>query len=249
MARSPFPPGPSTPEAQALLQGRIVKEELHPAGSNYTFVVTLQDDLGVQRQAVYKPQKGEAPLGDFPWGTLYLREYAAYLLSEALGWHIVPTTVVRDGPHGTGVLQRYVEHDSSAHYFALEARYRPQLLRFALFDCLANNADRKGGHVLLDGSGKLWSIDHGLTFHAARKLRTVMHELDAAPVPDEVQQDLQRLCAHASDSGGIVEQLSSLLQEREVEAFLRRLALVASSPTIPLAQLIDPYRPMPWPPV
>jgi len=140
-----------------LTSGVMDMVGLLPWGSNYTFLVNICQELA-EMQAIYKPRKGERPLWDFPRGTLCQRERAAFLVSDALGWHIVPPTVLRDGPHGLGTVQYFVDHDPDRHYFNLDGPYEPALQRFALFDVLANNADRKGGHVLLDNTGRLWSI-------------------------------------------------------------------------------------------
>src|SRR5215218_3145130 len=133
-----------------LLACGIMREEhgMLRWSSNYTFLVSTSDG-DVTTMAVYKPQRGERPLWDFPDGTLCHREVAAYELSEALGWSIVPETVLRDGPYGTGMVQRFVDHDPDDHYFTLLEAHMDEFERFAAFDVLANNADRKGGHCLL----------------------------------------------------------------------------------------------------
>ena len=151
--------------------------------SNATFLVNASLD-GIEVPAVYKPQRGERPLWDFPDGTLCHREVAAYELSEALGWSIVPETVLRDGPYGIGMVQRFVDHDPDDHYFTLLEAHMDDFRRFAAFDVLANNADRKGGHCLLaQRDGHIWGIDHGLTFHVADKLRTVIWDFAGEPRP------------------------------------------------------------------
>ena len=154
---------PSWPNEAVFERGEAVSCDLTPLGSNYTFHVTLQDAEGEQVKAIYKPRKGEVPLWDFPSGTLHLREYASYLLAEALGWHFIPRTILRDGPHGEGSMQRYVEHNPRDHYFTLREGYTEQFPRICLFDLLANNADRKAGHTLLDHGRRrahgTWSID------------------------------------------------------------------------------------------
>ena len=157
--------------------------------SNATFLVSLDDDDGL---AIYKPGRGERPLWDFPPG-LYRREVAAFVLSEALGLHVVPPTVLRpDAPLGEGSLQWFVNADFSEHYFSLYAE-RPelhdQLRAIAVFDTIANNTDRKSGHCLLeigDGSDRVWAIDNGLCFSTEDKLRTVIWEFAGEPLPDEL---------------------------------------------------------------
>jgi len=162
--------------------------------SNYTFLVSVSDDE-LQTVAVYKPQRGERPLWDFPDGTLCYREAAAHLVSDSLGWQIVPPTVLREGPRGLGSLQLYIPNNSDVNYFSLDETSAAQLMRFAAFDYIVNNADRKGGHCLLAADGHLWGIDHGLAFHSAPKLRTVVWDFAGQRVPDVLLADLERLCA------------------------------------------------------
>lgn len=160
-------------------------EELQPVwhSSNYVYLASLRGPAGETLAAIYKPQRGERPLWDFPEGTLHLREVAAYRLSLVLGWPFIPPTVLRDGPGGEGSLQLFVEHDPNRHFFEQreEPALVPQLQRIALFDYVANNADRKGGHCLLDADGRIWAIDHGLCFHAQYKLRSVIWDWAGEP--------------------------------------------------------------------
>ena len=143
------------------------------SSSNYAFLARV-DDGELQALAVYKPRRGEVPLWDFAPGTLCMREVAAYVLSHALGWPLIPPTVLRDGSYGPGVVQLYIEADVDAHYFTFREERRADLVPVALFDIVTNNADRKGGHLLLDRDSRIWAIDHALTFHAEPKLRTVI---------------------------------------------------------------------------
>ncbi|MFA5884607.1 MAG: SCO1664 family protein, partial [Acidimicrobiia bacterium] len=140
---------------------------------------------GVEIPAVYKPRRGERPLWDFPDGTLYQREVATCVLSDALGWGVVPVTVARDdGPLGVGALQRFVDHDPEEHYFTLLDEHQDRFRQFAVLDILANNTDRKGGHCLHDLANEVvLGIDHGLTFHPVWKLRTVIWDFADEPVP------------------------------------------------------------------
>jgi hypothetical protein len=156
-------------------------------GSNYTFLVDVHHE-GETIKAVYKPSKGEQPLWDFPDNTLALREVAAYELSEALGFHIVPVTVYReDGPHGPGSLQQYVDYDIEYHYFNFTVEDKQKLRPVVLFDILANNADRKGSHVFFeDDTHRLYAIDHGICFHDEPKLRTVLWDFAGQAIPDEL---------------------------------------------------------------
>ena len=147
-------------------------------------------------RAIYKPHQGERPLWDFPDG-LYRREAGAYELARALGWEVVPETVVRDGPLGIGSVQRFVDADFSEHYFTLldDPAHHPQLLRMAVFDLVANSTDRKGGHVLVDAAGHLWGIDNGLCLHHEPKLRTVIWDFAGDPLPADLAEDLDRFLA------------------------------------------------------
>src|SRR5215831_5202795 len=166
--------------------------------SNYTFLVSITDE-DLKMLGVYKPQRGERPLWDFPDGTLCYREVSAYIVSDALGWQVVPPTVLRDGLRGLGSLQLYIDHDPDTNYFSLDESYADQLRRFAAFDYVINNADRKGGHVLCDGKNRLWGIDHGIGFHIAPKLRTVIWDFAGQPVPSDLLDDMRRLSADLED--------------------------------------------------
>ncbi|MEE8303163.1 MAG: SCO1664 family protein, partial [Candidatus Tectomicrobia bacterium] len=157
----------TTAELCKLLQrGRIVECGLIPWGSNYTFLVSMDVEEPVPLLGIYKPRRGETPLWDFPEGTLYKREYASFLLSEALGWQLVPPTIIRKGPNGIGSVQLFMHHqDEDADYFALRQQHVREVQMMAVFDMIANNTDRKAGHCLRGEDGHIWGIDHGLTFH------------------------------------------------------------------------------------
>ncbi len=231
-----------------LARGEIVAPELVPQGSNYTFLVTVLGSDGASLRAIYKPQRGEASLWDFPSGTLYLRERAAYLISEALGWRFIPPTVIREGPHGIGSLQMYVEHDPAMSYFDLRdsGRHASELQRICLFDWLANNADRKAGHCLLGRDGRIWGIDQGLTFNVAYKLRTVIWDFVSAPVPPELLADVRMLMDRLQRSDPLTEVLGQALDAAEMQALIRRLQDILGSPFFPRP---GPHRSVPWPPV
>mgnify|MGYP001610944060 CR=1 FL=1 len=217
-----------------------------PWGSNDTFLLVLADAANGEGQAVYKPRAGEAPLWDFPAGTLYLREYAAYVVSKALGWPDIPPTVVRDGPHGVGSVQLYIDADPARHYFAFRHRRQPELRRIALFDLLANNADRKGGHCLEGIGGRVWCIDHGLAFHADPKLRTVIWDFCGEPIPEELLADLRTLRPRLTPHGDLAKALEKLLAPDELHALRRRLDRLLESGVYPHP---GPGRYTPWPPV
>jgi hypothetical protein len=223
-----------------LAGGRVEVEGRMPWSSNGTFLVTVTDD-GETTLAVYKPGRGERPLWDFPDG-LYRREVAAYELSEALGWRLVPETVIRpDGPLGRGSLQRFVDADFEQHYFTLleEPAYRPVLKRMAVFDVVANNADRKGGHCLLDADGHVWGVDHGLCFHADQKLRTVIWDFAGEPIDEPDLADLRRLARK-----GLPASLTAHLHEVEAQAVEARMERLLRSGRLPRPGSHHPY---PWP--
>jgi len=191
-------------------------------------------------KGVYKPLAGERPLWDFPEG-LYRREVAAYELAVALGWDLIPGTVERDDVLGVGSLQRFVEADFSRHYFVLrdEGRHDDQLLRMGVFDLLANNTDRKGGHVLVDDEDHIWGIDNGLCFSTEARLRTVIWDFAGEPIPEELLQAIAGLV-----DGGLPDALTDLLLEEECEQLARRCRVVLSARQMPH----DPTgRAIPWP--
>ena len=213
--------------------------------SNYVYLARLC--VGDQPfAAVYKPEAGEAPLWDFPTGRLYRREVAAYRLSRLLGWNAVPPTVARDGPHGIGSVQLYVEHDQEAHFFALRdsGNYVDQLQRFAVFDYLANNADRKGGHCLLDDEGRIWGIDHGLCFHTEYKMRTVIWDWAEDPIPEQLLDDVETAMQKLEDREDDAKALFEVLELDEVGAMIARASSLLQTRTFPLP---GPHRSYPWP--
>lgn len=218
--------------------------------SNHTLLVRLHSgDIEEDAQfAVYKPQRGERPLWDFPAGTLCRREVAAYRISAFLGWGLVPPTVLRAGPLGTGSVQQFMRHDPGEHYFTLveDPARHGRLAQLATFDLLVNNADRKGGHVLrVAEPDRLVGIDHGLTFHVQPKLRTVIWELGGRAIRGVWRADMRRLATRLGD--GDTELVSDLLNSDEVAVLQRRAELLAERATLP-----DPprdRRPYPWPPV
>lgn len=234
---------------QALQRGSLEEQGLLPYSSNYNFLVLLRHG-DLELPAVYKPRGGETPLWDFPTGTLYLREVAAFVVSQALGWGLVPPTVLREGPRGPGSLQFFVHHDPNQHYFAIRenARYLPDLRRLALFDFVINNADRKSGHCLVDASGRLWAIDHGICFHQEYKLRTVIWEFSDQPIPEPLLADLKRMRRLLGEETSLLRrELASLLSPGELEALIQRLDALLERGLFP-APL--PYqRNFPWPPI
>jgi hypothetical protein len=214
--------------------------------SNYTFLVTVADDKH-RIPAVYKPQRGERPLWDFPDGTLCYRECAAFVVSDWLGWELVPPTVLRDGPRGIGSVQLFVPHNPDVNYFSLDERSFPQLMRLAAFDYIINNADRKGGHCLLDSKGHLWGIDHGIAFHSAPKMRTVIWDFAGQKVPEPYIADLQRLSGDLENAQSRLRiEMDKLLNEAEVGAFQTRVRRLIQRREYPRP---GPGPNYPWPPV
>lgn len=225
----------------ALQKGEYELRGQFMLGSNYTFLVEAHHE-GETVKAVYKPSKGEQPLWDFPENTLALREAAAYQLSEALGFHIVPVTVFReDGPHGAGSLQQFVEYDVEYHYFNFSEDDKHKLRPVALFDFLANNADRKGSHVFFeDGTNHLYAIDHGVCFHEEYKLRTVIWDFAGQPIPDE-------LLAPLSLTGSWSSLLEPYLSPEEIRALLLRAEALCHTKVFPHPS--QGRRSYPYPPI
>ena len=229
------PNGEPTP-TEIIRHGEIVSYQLAPLGSNYTFVVKI-DLKGNESLAIYKPKDGEAPLWDFPSGTLYKREYAAYLLSEILGWDIVPFTIIRDGPYGVGSVQQFVEHDPKQNYYTLKDGCADQLRVIACFDLVANSTDRKANHLLIGDGGKIWSIDHGLTFHSEMKVRTVVWDFSSEPIPAHLLRSMTKLRKQLDLPPGsqtsLLNELVTLLPQEEVDALKRRLDWVLEERVFP----------------
>ncbi|HUG16333.1 MAG TPA: SCO1664 family protein [Thermomicrobiales bacterium] len=215
-----------------LRRAAIVDCKLVPWGSNYTFVVVMVDPAGDRPETIciYKPRAGETPLWDFPSGTLYQREYASFLLAHRLGWDFIPHTIIRDGPHGIGTVQLYVEPDEQTRYFSVRETFADDLRRIALFDLITNNADRKSGHFFRGKhDGRIWGIDHGLTFHVQPKLRTVIWDFRGETIAERFVDDLIRL--YADDA--LKDVLRPHLDLLEIEALRGRVARVAEDGVFP----------------
>jgi uncharacterized repeat protein (TIGR03843 family) len=236
-----------TPEqiAEVLSRGELEVVGRLRYSSNNALLVQGHAD-GVDVAGVYKPVRGERPLWDFPDGTLSEREVAAYEVSHALGWGVVPVTVFRDdGPVGPGAVQRFVDHDPEEHYFTLLEDHEDRFREFALFDVLANNADRKGGHCLHDQTNDLIvGIDHGLTFHPAWKLRTVIWDFAGEPVSPALADDVCRVSAEAID-GPLGHRLADLLSPSELAAFAVRATDMIRDGRFPEPE--PGYHSVPWP--
>lgn len=231
-------------DLELLRAGSVEVLGLLPYASNYTFLARAGPAEG-GRLAVYKPTRGERPLWDFPHGTLAARETAAYVVSEAAGWGIVPPTVLRDdAPLGGGSLQVFIEHDPALHYFTLRETRLDEFETFAAFDVVANNADRKAGHVLQDADGRLWAVDHGLTFNEEDKLRTVIWEFADREISAGVRSQLENLLASLEHREGIRSELAGLLTDAESAALRARTKLLLRAGTYPRP---GGHRPYPWP--
>lgn len=227
-----------------LDEGEVEVLGLIHGSSNYTFLARVDDGRRPPALAVYKPVRGERPLWDFPGGTLAAREVAAWVVSDQVGWDLVPPTVQREeAPLGPGSLQQFIEHDPARHYLTLVEERPFDFLVFALFDAVINNADRKSGHVLEARDGKLWAVDHGVSFHVEPKLRTVIWAFADAPLPGPLLDDLERL--RESLAGAELRvRLGDLLDAAEVEAARRRVEVLLRVRRFPKP---TGDRPLPWP--
>jgi hypothetical protein len=215
-----------------------------PWSSNATFLVNLALDDD-EMLAIYKPQRGERPLWDFPRGTLCHREVAAFEVSEALGWNLVPDTVLRDGPAGVGMMQRFVEHDPEEQYYTLLEEHADVFRRMAAFDIVINNTDRKGGHCIRAlEDGRIFGIDHGVSFHAQWKVRTVIWEFGGEAIPPDVCHDLHRFAAQLR-AGDVSEHLVDTLDRFELDALRARTEHLLVTGQLPQAD--HDYHCYPWP--
>jgi uncharacterized repeat protein (TIGR03843 family) len=231
----------------ALQQGDLELQGQFLHGSNYTFLTHITCSGG-DFQAVYKPTRGEQPLWDFPEGSLAKREVAAYLVSQALGWELVPPTVYRrKGPVGPGSLQYFVAHNPNYHYFNFSPEDRQRLRPTVLFDLLINNADRKGSHVLLDDDQHIWLIDHGICFNTEDKLRTVIWDFAGEEIPANLIADLQRLSGQLHPGENLYSELSLFLRASEIKALASRAHSLVETGTFLFPP--DERRAYPWPPV
>jgi uncharacterized repeat protein (TIGR03843 family) len=247
---------PSQAILNALQEGKMELKGEFMWGSNYTFLLAITHaDLTLQ--AVYKPTRGVRPLWDFSTGSLARREVAAYLISAALGWDLVPPTVLRrDAPLGPGSIQQYIDHNPEYHYFKFSQADRQRLRPVALFDLLSNNADRKGSHILIDPDGRIWLIDHGICFHTEDKLRTVIWDFVGEPIPADLYAELarfrQKLAPVASEaeqnnSSELAAALKPYLTQSEILALAHRLDHLLATGCFPNPD--QSRRQHPWPPV
>jgi len=230
----------------ALAGGELEVLGALPDSSNAALLVRCH--AGAETHiAVYKPMRGEAPLWDFPDGTLHRREVAAFALARALGWPKIPPTVLREGPYGPGSVQLFVPFDVEHHFFTLEMEHADVFRRVALFDIAANNADRKGGHCLLDADGDVWMIDHGVCFAVEPKLRTVIWTFVDEPLPPDAAADLARVRDELAAGVGVATILGDLLAPAETAAVHERIARLLARGSFPQPE--PGIRPYPWPPI
>lgn len=242
-------PSPENATIDFLRSGKLSLRGEFMWGSNYTYLVQVESGTR-SLQAVYKPTRGVRPLWDFSPASLARREVAAYLVSIALGWDLVPPTIYRrDGPLGPGSLQLFIEHNPEYHYFNFSPADRQRLRPLVAFDLIANNADRKGSHVLVDPDQRLWLIDHGICFHVEDKLRTVVWDFAGEPIPANLCADLARLHASlvADPPSEKLDELRPYLTTAEIDALSRRIEKVLATGCFPNPDASR--RQYPWPPV
>ena len=223
------------------LQGQFVRS------SNYTYLAQLE--YGTQTfKVVYKPTRGERPLWDFPTATLTKREVAAYLVSEALGWELIPPTLYRrKAPMGPGSLQQYIEHDPTCHYFSISNVEKQRLRPTVAFDVIINNADRKGSHIIFDQDQHIWLIDHGVCFHKEDKLRTVIWDFAGETIPNIVNEGLHHLFDQLKPGDDLFIQLSKLIKVSEIQFLAKRTQKLIDTGIFPIPP--EDRRVYPWPPI
>ncbi|MFF5368383.1 SCO1664 family protein [Streptomyces sp. NPDC013187] len=270
-----IPPRSVTPPANAaelLARGELTVRGRIREASNAALYCTVSYD-GRDAACIYKPVAGERPLWDFPDGTLARREVAAYEVSEATGWSLVPPTVLRDGPYGEGMCQLWVEVTPEAELLALVDGEEPgpgwkavgfaevgegrtallvhaddeRLRRLAVLDAVINNADRKGGHLLPTGEGRLYGIDHGVTFNAENKLRTLLWGWAGEPLTQEAVDVLEALRKGLAEGGPLAARLEPLITRAEIDATRSRVGALLASGTHP--EPSGEWPAIPWPPV
>ena len=224
-------------DGELSIEGRLLD------ASNATLYCATTLD-GVTAACVYKPVQGERPLWDFPDGTLAGRELAAYLVSAASGWDVVPPTVMRDGPFGSGMCQLWVDVDESVDLSELARSDHPDLRRMAVFDAVVNNADRKGGHLLPRGDGRVQGVDHGICFSSEDKLRTLLWQWRGLPLTDEAVEVLSRVRAELE--GVLGDGLHDHLTRREVRRTVERVDRLLTTRCHP--QPSPDWPAIPWPP-
>ncbi|MFF8954704.1 SCO1664 family protein [Streptomyces sp. NPDC014894] len=265
-------PTGSVTSLDLLARGELAVRGRVREASNAVLFCSVSHE-GREASCVYKPVAGERPLWDFPDGTLAEREVAAYEVSEALGWHLVPPTVLRDGPYGRGMVQLWIEADPDASLLALVEEEEPgdgwkavglaevgegrtallvhaddtRLRRLAVLDAVINNGDRKGGHLLPAPDGTLYAIDHGVTFNVDDKLRTLLWGWAGEPLPPDALEALETLAAALADGGALAARLAPLITPAEVAAVRARVEALRTSGRHPVPS--GEWPAIPWPPV
>jgi len=230
---------------EILQKGSIQIEGQFTVSSNYTFLTSIEYKKSSYK-AVYKPQKGETPLWDFTPDTLANRETAAFLISEALSWGYVSPTIIRaDAPFGRGSLQWFIPHDSEINYFTFSEETKENLRLVVVFDMILNNADRKGGHIIIDGHKQIWLIDHGVCFHHEPKLRTVIWDFIGERISDQIIRDLHLLHVKLTPNSPLMSELKKLLSFQELTALKRRVEQIIRVPFFPVPDKNS--RPFPFP--
>ena len=230
-------------EGQIEIVGRIMGSSNHAMLCRVRRICPAPEEMVVV-EAVYKPTAGERPLDDFPDATLSDREVAAYLVSEAIGWGIVPPTIRRDGPFGDGSLQLWIDVDETVDVVAMVVGDDPRLRRIAAFDAAVNNTDRKGGHLLPTSDGHVFGVDHGVTFSTVPKLRTVLWGWRGRPFAVDELDGLARLAGALR--GDLARDLAGLLSRGEIAATRRRVDALLETRRFPLPRPDWPA--IPWPP-
>lgn len=231
-------------EGELEIVGRIVES------SNNAMLVTVtrhcpDPEPALVIDAIYKPVLGERPLDDFPDGTLARREVAAWHVSEATGWGIVPPTILRDGPFGEGMVQAFIEADPEVDVVSMVVGDDRRLRRMAVLDAVMNNTDRKGGHILpVDGGDHVYGVDHGVTFSPVPKLRTVLWGWRGRPLEADEMEGLERV--RDGLAGDLTVTLAGLLSRLEIRATTRRTEALLASARFPYPSQDWPA--VPWPP-
>jgi uncharacterized repeat protein (TIGR03843 family) len=218
---------------ELIISGRLID------ASNATLFGHLKDDESLK--IIYKPVAGERPLWDFPDGSLAAREFAAYLFSEIFDFHLVPETVLREGPFGFGMVQRWIEDAQPENLIEIAQATTDEIRRMIFFDSLINNADRKYGHILIGPDRKIFGCDHGITFHSEDKLRTVLWQFSGDHLTETEIQLLNKVVAYK------YEEFRELLSKNEIEAIALRAKKMLNDGRLPAPAIDRPA--IPWPPV
>ena len=260
------------PLADLLTHGELTARGRIREASNAALYCTISHE-GREASCIYKPVAGERPLWDFPDGNLARREVAAYEVSDATGWGLVPPTVLREGPYGEGMVQLWIEVSPEAELLALVDGEEPEpgwkaigfaevgdgqtallvhadderLRRLAVLDAVINNADRKGGHLLPTADGRLYAIDHGVTFNTENKLRTLLWGWAGEPLDPEAIDVLKALQEALGTQGALATRLTALITQAEVDATRARVAVLLETGKHP--EPSGEWPAIPWPPV